>query len=293
MSKRDQILKLPISWIVCPNCESRLIEKNDEYLCEKCNRVFKIKDNIPIFLVHKKKKYQLVNSLWSHHEAWKDFSYKSPQIKEFVFLLDKFKYLFKGRILEIGAASYALGSILKKLNTSTKVVVSDVSFNALKLNIKTAKFVGKLADYYVVCDSERLPFRNDLFDVVFGSSILHHFSDLNKVLREINRVLKSGGYYVGISEPACSELFIPIYKKTSFFKKYQRLGINVNLFDSMKYKRGFLSAGFSDVKIFHSKNVEFHTYTLATILYYQLKFFVPNFLVDRILYTGINILARK
>jgi SAM-dependent methyltransferase len=52
----------------------------------------------------------------------------------------------------------------------------------------------------LVCgDAERLPFADDLFDVVYGSSVLHHLH-LAAAFRELHRVLKPGGVLV-FAEP--------------------------------------------------------------------------------------------
>jgi SAM-dependent methyltransferase len=50
-------------------------------------------------------------------------------------------------------------------------------------------------------DCFRLPFRDQSFDVVLGSLILHRFRALEDVLGEVQRVLSPGGTYLGI-EPS-------------------------------------------------------------------------------------------
>ncbi len=57
---------------------------------------------------------------------------------------------------------------------------------------------SKLPIQYVVGDARYLPFKENSFDVVFSYSVLQHMSYENaeKVLSEINRVLKPGGHCV-------------------------------------------------------------------------------------------------
>ena len=43
--------------------------------------------------------------------------------------------------------------------------------------------------------SERLPFANDTFDVVFARAVLHHTRDLDSACREMFRVLRPGGIF--------------------------------------------------------------------------------------------------
>jgi SAM-dependent methyltransferase len=47
-----------------------------------------------------------------------------------------------------------------------------------------------------------LPFRDQSFDVAFGSLVLHRFRDLESVLLEVHRVLRTGGTYLGIEPSA-------------------------------------------------------------------------------------------
>lgn len=47
-------------------------------------------------------------------------------------------------------------------------------------------------------DVYKLPFKNDSFDIVFESALLHHLSDVSKVMKEMKRVCKK---YVILIEP--------------------------------------------------------------------------------------------
>lgn len=52
--------------------------------------------------------------------------------------------------------------------------------------------------------SERLPFADASFDVVFARAVLHHTSDLAQACQEFFRVLKPGGRFVAIREHVIS-----------------------------------------------------------------------------------------
>ena len=47
----------------------------------------------------------------------------------------------------------------------------------------------------VAC-AESLPFPNSFFDKAYTTMALHHYSDLDKALKEIKRVVKLGGSFV-------------------------------------------------------------------------------------------------
>lgn len=46
---------------------------------------------------------------------------------------------------------------------------------------------------FMISDGERLPFRSNVFDVVYSNGVLHHTPDTEGAIREIHRVLRPGG----------------------------------------------------------------------------------------------------
>lgn len=59
------------------------------------------------------------------------------------------------------------------------------------LPVRFARFRG---------DAESLPFRDGSLDRIFCCSVLHHFFDLPKAVKEISRTLRPGGIFFGIHE---------------------------------------------------------------------------------------------
>jgi ubiquinone/menaquinone biosynthesis C-methylase UbiE len=53
--------------------------------------------------------------------------------------------------------------------------------------------------------SERLPFADASFDVVYARAVLHHIKDLPAAMREFNRVLRKGGLFVATREHVISD----------------------------------------------------------------------------------------
>jgi len=53
---------------------------------------------------------------------------------------------------------------------------------------------------YVASGSENMPFSKNYFDVVCSFNSLDHVDDLNKTIYEIIRVLKSGGFFLLITD---------------------------------------------------------------------------------------------
>lgn len=53
--------------------------------------------------------------------------------------------------------------------------------------------------------AESLPFADNTFDLVYARQVLHHADDLNKLCREIGRVLKPGGRLIATRDHVISE----------------------------------------------------------------------------------------
>jgi ubiquinone/menaquinone biosynthesis C-methylase UbiE len=63
----------------------------------------------------------------------------------------------------------------------------------------------------LVGDATRMPYRNELFDAVFESGVVHHVPNWRATLREVGRVLKPGGsFYFG--EPSRGRLRRGLYR---------------------------------------------------------------------------------
>lgn len=285
-------MKIPSSWLACPVCKSKLKKKGKKYVCKECKEVYSTRDDIPIFLPSNTRENQIFEFLWKRFKPWTNFIFRTPMIRDFISLLDENEEIFSGKILEIGAGGHGLSSIVK-INRKAKIITTDISFTAIKYNIQTAKFIGKLPDFYAVCDFRKLPFVDNLFDCVFGASVINHLESF-QFIKEINRVIKPGGYYVGVAEIACSKFFSPIFQRVKHFNFYERMGLpRPKTITREEYKKGFRSAGFKEVRIDYSKKVEFHAYSLSTILYYLLISPLPDFVIDNFLCSRVHIIAKK
>jgi len=47
-------------------------------------------------------------------------------------------------------------------------------------------------------DAESLPFEDNYFDIVYSWGVIHHSEDTEKIIKEILRVLKPGGKFLGM-----------------------------------------------------------------------------------------------
>lgn len=93
-----------------------------------------------------------------------------------------------------------------------------------------------------------LPFPNNLFDVVFCRSVLHHLTDLGVGLKEVYRVLKPGGIFV-----ACNEHLLSMFSDGVRFRRSHpavRHGVDERAYPAWKYARTCRDAGLRKVFFF-------------------------------------------
>lgn len=99
-----------------------------------------------------------------------------------------------GRILDIGCADGVFTKVILDRSRAKEIVGMDV----LKSSVAWAKkHWGKNKKMkFLVGDAHELPFENGSFDAVFALEVLEHVFNPHKVMAEIKRVLKKGGYAV-------------------------------------------------------------------------------------------------
>ena len=89
---------------------------------------------------------------------------------------------------------------------------------------------------FLVMDAAHLSFPNESFDVIFISAVLHHLSDedVEKVLKEARRVLKSGGKILIMEDAKIKAL-------DSWFVRFiQKFDLGVHIRTPDDYKKMYL-----------------------------------------------------
>lgn len=152
-------------------------------------------------------------------------------------LLIKLSLMSAGKkVLELGCGTGIFSDFFKK--TGASVVVMDVSYNFLlqarKRNLGLIPITG---------DAGRLPFTKETFDIIVGSSVLHHL-ELQRCLPEINRVLRPGGN-IAFAEPNMLNPQVALERSCPFIRRMFNATADETAFLKWKitdilYKNGFL-----------------------------------------------------
>ncbi len=109
--------------------------------------------------------------------------------------------LVKGPILDVGCHS---GTFTKKIIDKLKskeIYGIDISNQAIALAKKRIPY-----GHFEVADAAKLPFKDNFFEAVFCLEVLEHVDNPKKILLEIKRVLKKGGYVIFLV-PSDNKLF--------------------------------------------------------------------------------------
>ncbi len=112
------------------------------------------------------------------------------------------------KILELGCGAGEASVYFAKKGAT--VTATDISNGMLKVVDDLAARHGVSLETRQ-CYSHTIPFQDGKFDIVYAANLLHHI-DLEPTLREIKRVLKTGGIFVGW-DPLAHNPLINIYRR--------------------------------------------------------------------------------
>jgi len=185
---------------------------------------------------------------WTERYIWLDSKYTHPHyhnwlIKEiFSPALDK-----KDRIIDIGCGAGGLSRKLARIVTEGEVVGLDISEWYIK-KLNQSKKRDKSGDYknlvFVLGSSEDIPYPDDYFDYAVCSETFGFWSEPEKGLAEVKRVLKPGGKLYIINSYQGAQAWVKITVKVfSLFFAYKE-----KLYSSQEYREFFERAGFTAVE---------------------------------------------
>ena len=192
--------------LACPDCRGDISYKSDRLMCNKCGREYKLIDGIPCLLPSNfifSKKLRAENNHYKEKKSFKKghyFAHKQARlpIEDALVNLGCTK---ASAILNVGIGTGVEIEFIERV--SKNIVGVDISLEALKIFMAKFKYPVFRADVLT------LPFRDESFDCLIISGLIHHlagYNDLRKYMREFKRVLVRGGVIV-VVEP---NIFYPV-----------------------------------------------------------------------------------
>lgn len=187
--------------LCCPACTSDLVQSENSFKCTSCKKKYPIQNGIPNFsLKITEKGMKLSQEKWD--EKYLQDTEKNI-VDELNFLDTKFfkptwsqiekqRKLKKNELfLEIGCGTFYLGRNLAKKGYT--VIGIDMSMHALQLAKKVFE-KEKIKNYLLVCGNVlQMPFKNDMFDLIYGAGVIEHFKNTHEAVGELARITKKGG----------------------------------------------------------------------------------------------------
>lgn len=158
-------------------------------------------------------KYDVMNDLMSMglHRAWKAYTVLVANVKEGQQVLD----------IAGGTGDLSL-AFAPKVGASGRVVHTDINEAMLREGRNRLLDAG-VSLPTLVCDAEKLPFPDASFDLVTVAFGLRNMTHKEDALREMNRVLKSGGKLLVLEFSKVAKPLEKIYDWYSF-KVLPRIG---------------------------------------------------------------------
>lgn len=162
-----------------------------------------------------KKKFDYEQTIFAAHKShasfldssWTFFQFYKKELRQFPHK--------KLKVLDIGCGA---GGLVKGL----KEIFPYFSYDACDITKKGIREAKKNAEgiHFFVGDAEKLPVKNNTYDIVIMNSILDHLEHPEKAVGEVYRVLKKGGTYLATT-PVEKDL-LNIHGFFSLFPSFRR-----------------------------------------------------------------------
>jgi ubiquinone/menaquinone biosynthesis C-methylase UbiE len=116
-------------------------------------------------------------------------------VEPFIHSIAQFTSHSGKRVLEIGVGAGT--DHLNWARASTDLYGVDLTDRAIETTKERFKIYGFKSNLQRV-NAESLPFEDNYFDIVYSWGVIHHSEDIEKIIKEILRILKPKGKFLGM-----------------------------------------------------------------------------------------------
>ena len=120
-------------------------------------------------------------------------------------------------VLEIGCG---IGTVSAFLSESYQMNVVGTDFDPAQIEIARTYYPENDQLHFKVEDASNLSFEDNSFDLVLSQNVFHHIPNWENAIKEIARVLCSGGYFIWLDltfPRIVKTIFLPFVKNYGFY----------------------------------------------------------------------------
>lgn len=144
----------------------------------------------------------------------------------------------QARVLDVGCGSGWASRLMAEKATDGHVIGIDISDQMVQLARDASTSFSNVE--FQIASAEKLPFENGQFTHAFSMESLYYYADMLSALKEIKRVLSTGGVFVSV---------VDLYKENRPSHQWiTQLKVPVQLLGSDEYRALFEAAGFMAVE---------------------------------------------
>jgi len=152
--------------------------------------------------------------------------------------IEKMSLAANARVLDVGCGSGWASRLMAERATRGRVVGIDISDEMIQVAAQSSAGNPRLE--FRVATAEALPFADDEFTDAFSMESLYYYADMLVALREIHRVLGSGGQFLTV---------IDLYQENEPSHQWiEKLRVPVHLLSTPEYHALLEDAGFVGIR---------------------------------------------
>lgn len=147
----------------------------------------------------------------------------SPGIKsKFDLIIDRLKNVKKLNTgVDLGCSGDSILSFINKITYKCFLDIASEPLNQFIINHKLQNAKSNNQNHFPVCgDIQQLPYRDNLFEVVFALDVLEHVENDEACVSEISRILKKYGYAI-VSIPHRKRFYTTQDKLIGHYRRYE------------------------------------------------------------------------